>query len=66
MKQLVTNELERMQKVAVVAQPQVLFKHLPERAKKNENPQSGQTKFEPGNSKMKQKHNLTVTLCDIY
>jgi len=32
MKQLVTNELERMQKVVVVAQPQVLFKHLPERA----------------------------------
>lgn len=55
MKQLVTNELERMQKVVVVALPQVLFKHLPKKAQKN--PQSGQTKFEPGNSNMKQKHN---------
>jgi len=38
MKQLVTNELGRMQKVVVGAHPQVLFKHLPERAQKNENP----------------------------
>jgi hypothetical protein len=66
MKQLVTNELERMQKEVVVAYPQVLFIHLPEWAQKMKILSQDRWDLNLGTPTWSRNTTWPWCICDIY